>query len=383
MSSSLGFFTLAQKKGIEEECEAIGQLKHILTKEYKALKNETAHEIVRNKFYRLEDPESSFAEVLHVFAKDNTVTSRDIVNALHSGSILIPQMEQTNDTANDSGATKLPRNWQIRFLYHQLKDFFQHEHSSACSSCLKALRLMQMRTPDEEARYFAASDRAFQHWKLKGTEPLQHPDVLRDAKKEEISTSNEAVSPKGCTGVSLLEVLDSFLTPTPISEEKKAEPKPESVTELDDDDDKSVWSVDSIVETVDELLTPVPEASDRFEHGILLFTDVDNSTHHFQPNFLPPYGGKRKIILDIIQTRTGKPKAIRKLTKAKSTLPGVIRCDHTSVQYSSEEDSSLKPQSKQSSGSKGTTSSSRSGKLRSKFTKLFQPKTVEATLDEK
>ena len=61
-----------------------------------------------------------------------------------------------------------------------------------------------------------------------------------------------------------------------------------------------------------------------FNSGIWLFTDRDNITHFFEPNFLPPYTGeKRKLILDVLKeewderTLSWKPCGEGSMTKAK------------------------------------------------------------------
>jgi hypothetical protein len=403
--SSLGFFTLAHKGGsVGDENgptggETAAVLKDVLAKEYSAMTTMvTEDELMQKTYYQLQTPERSYAEVLHVLAiLDNTnmpsIASLDIVAALHSGSILIPQIHyfEGGDKKEKGSSTtdaSLPKNWQLLFVYQQLAEFFQNHQATGCACCLKALRRLQMRSPEEEDRYFSASDRAFQHWKLKGNEPLQHPDHRSRCSKEEEKDEQEQVASKstqvpestnGCSSVtSIFDVLDHFLTPAPTcSQGNSIMPK---VDPVEDDED----SVEALVESV--VGTPVPEPSDTFVNGMLLFTDCHNATHHFQPNFLPPYcANKRQIIRDVIFTSSSstasKIKAIPNLEAPPKTLPAVIQCGHKQPSYSSTEEESFSSKKHSSSSSAGSKSvnntnsgkSAYSGKrsLRKKLSKLF------------
>lgn len=69
------------------------------------------------------------------------------------------------------------------------------------------------------------------------------------------------------------------------------------------------------------------ETSEECHSGIWLFTDRENITHFFAPNFLPPYNTplKRKIIMDVLKeewdekTLSWKPCGEGSMTKKKPT----------------------------------------------------------------
>jgi hypothetical protein len=54
---------------------------------------------------------------------------------------------------------------------------------------------------------------------------------------------------------------------------------------------------------VESKVTAEGVAPESYHSGIWLFTDRDNITHFFAPNFLPPYDtpDKRKIIMDVVR----------------------------------------------------------------------------------
>jgi hypothetical protein len=475
-AAPLGFFTLAQKKDASSSSsirndksdgkskrkeltwESAVKLAHVLRHEYSSMSTNHGKQVATTlkTCYRLQSPDQGVASILHVMvavAKKNKdrppISSSDIVAALHSGRILIPQIQdkdvggagQNKKTNKEESSTSssLPDNWQLLFIYQQLIDYFHHEDhqvgNAACQSCIKALQLVQMLSPDEEAHYFAATDRAFRHWQLKGNEPLQQPSEatqdkkkkLRKSKKSKKQQAEDAVdsTASGCSGISFIEVIDELLTPTPyktVAAKPKQQPQqtqpPANETDgddkndndnddEDDDDDASAWSVESFIDSIDELITPVPDPSDKFEHGMILFTDGNNNTHHFQPNFLPPYGygAKRQIILDVICTNQQgrKIKAVRPLTVPKSSTrkngnkqpPTMIQCNnqrpppqHTTRQhsYSSEDnDDNTKQKEEQIAtaaavtndpGANNNSNRDQGRLLRQKFTKLFQKRTA-------
>jgi hypothetical protein len=472
-AAPLGFFTLTQKKDASSSSirndkndgktkrkeltwESAVKLAHVLRHEYSSMSTNHGKQVATTlkKSYRLQSPDQGVASILHVMvavAKKNKdrppISSSDIVAALHSGRILIPQIQdkdgggagQNKKTSKEESSTpsSLPDNWQLLFIYQQLIDYFHHEDhqvgNAACQSCIKALQLVQMLSPEEEAHYFAATDRAFRHWQLKGNEPLeQHNEAPKDKNKKKLRKSKKSKNlqtddavdstASGCSSVSFIEIIDELLTPTPNKsvaakpkqKQQQTQPKANETNGDDndddnadeDDDDASAWSVESFIDSIDELITPVPDPSDKFEHGMILFTDGNNNTHHFQPNFLPPYGygAKRQIILDVICTNQDgrKIKAVRPLTVPKSSTrskngtkqpPTMIQCDNqperhppkqtTTRQhsYSSEDDDSKQKQEQSAAAVTSDPSANNNSNrdLRQKFTKLFQKRTASDT----
>jgi hypothetical protein len=81
------------------------------------------------------------------------------------------------------------------------------------------------------------------------------------------------------------------------------------------------------VETTKDLVAVAPKDC---HSGIWLFTDRENITHFFKPNFLPPYDTpeKKKIILDLLReewdekTLSWKSCGQGSMTKNKTTTAG-------------------------------------------------------------
>lgn len=222
--------------------------------------------------YKLAAKDSAHVELLRIGTYRNDwggVPLEDILQLL--GDIWIPQMEvlPTAVVANpdvppeleirfdmqaapdDTNATlsSLPINWQLRFVHNQLfrrLDFPSRFCPGAFHSTI--VRKAEFRSDRHRSDYFQKCQAAIQHWRKEGPKPLN--TVQRSLTGTAVVNNN----------------VDN---------------------NNDDDDDNNNDNNDS-----------------RYFHsGIWLFTDRENISHFFKPNFLPPYDtpDKRKIILDMLQ----------------------------------------------------------------------------------
>lgn len=204
--------------------------------------------------YKLAAKDSSHVEIMRIgtYRPDwGGISEEDIVSALNSGKILIPQMEvvPTAVVANpdtppeleirfdmdppipdfDDLSTPLPDNWCIRFVHNQLFKYFEFP-SRFCPGPFHStiLRKADFRSNAHKEAYFAKCDAAIKKWRLGGPKPLNNGG----------------------------------------------------------------WDVDG---------KPLEETSE-YNSGLWLFLDRKNITHFFKPNFLPPYDTreKRELILDFL-----------------------------------------------------------------------------------
>lgn len=205
--------------------------------------------------YKLAAKDSSHVEIMRIGTyrpEWGGVAEKDIIDAIESGKILIPQIEvlPTAVVANpdtppeleirfdmepsvpnfDDPDAPLPINWSLRFIHNQLFKHFEFP-SRFCPGAFHStiLRKAEFRSPEHRAKYFEKCDKAIQEWRKEGPKPLN----------------------------------------------------------------EGAWDVDG-----GRLENP-----GEYTSGIWLFVDRENITHYFKPNFLPPYDTpeKRKIILDFLR----------------------------------------------------------------------------------
>lgn len=251
--------------------------------------------------YKLAAKDSSHVEIIRIgtYREDwGGVPQEEIIKVMSSGEILIPQIEvlPTAVVANPDkppeleirfdmepeipnfhdDSAPLPLNWQLRFLHNQLFKRFIFP-SRFCPGAFHStiLRKAEFRSEEHKNQYFAKCDAAIASWREKGPQPLN--TVARDIEgKPVIATATEPTTEAG-----------------------------EGVQE--------------------ESAVKAEEASGSYHSGIWLFTDRDNITHFFAPNFLPPYDtpSKRKIILDVLReewdekTLSWKPCGEGSMTKSR------------------------------------------------------------------
>lgn len=258
--------------------------------------------------YKLTAPDSAHVEILRIgtYRPDWGGLSKDaVINALVGGEILIPQIEvlptsvvanadhppelevrfdmepdkllpqhdpdfalaeqlqQQQDNDNESaaaveGATgttaidlpPLPINWQLRFLHNQL--FMRFAYASRfCPGPFHStiVRKAEFRSEPHRKAYLAKCQKAIADWQLQfdgKPQPLEW-DSARDT---------EGIMRVPCHGPRALNL-----------------------------------------ETKTSLI-----ADERYQSGLYLFRDRNTITHHFLPNFLPPYDTveKRRIIWSVL-----------------------------------------------------------------------------------
>jgi len=209
------------------------------------------------KSYKLPAKDSAHVEIMRIGTyrpEWGGVSQDDIIRAMNSGRILIPQIEvvPTAVVANpdappeleirfdmdpsipdfDDMDAPLPVNWQLRFIHNQLFKFFQFP-SRFCPGPFHStiLRKAEFRSRAHKEEYFQMCDEVVANW-------------------------------------------------------RKQEPKPLN---------NGAWDVNG-----EPLQFPNEEGNNS---GIYLFTDRTNPTHYFKPNFFPPYDSpeKRGIIFNYLQ----------------------------------------------------------------------------------
>ena len=206
------------------------------------------------KSYKLAAKDSSHVEIMRIGTFNpewGGIKPGDIIEAIQSGKILIPQIEvlptavvangdkppeleirfdmEPPILSNDPKAP-LPINWSLRFIHNQLFKHFEFP-SRFCPGAFHStiVRKAEFRSPEHRAKYFAKSIEAIKKWKQEGPKPLNEEE--RDQTGNVVKTSKS-----------------------------------------------------------------------QYNSGLWLFTDRENITYFFPPNFLPPYDTpeKRKVIEEFL-----------------------------------------------------------------------------------
>lgn len=209
--------------------------------------------------YKLAAKDSAHVEIMRIGTFNpewGGLKKEDIIQAIQSGSILIPQIEvlPTAVVANPDKPPELeirfdmvpkvpnledlnaplPVNWQLRFIHNQLFKHFEFP-SRFCPGAFHStiVRKAEFRSKEHRLQYFAKCAAAVQKWKEEGPKPL-NTDAL-DEKGQPLKQSSD-------------------------------------------------------------------EGEAQYNSGLWLFTDRENIDHYFAPNFLPPYDTpeKKKIILSFL-----------------------------------------------------------------------------------
>jgi len=204
------------------------------------------------KSYKLPAKDSSHVEIMRIgtYRKDwGGIPQQDIIDAIESGKILIPQINvlPTAVIANPDTPPELeirfdmdppyanfknpeeplPVNWALRFIHNQLFKHFEFP-SRFCPGAFHStiVRKAEFRSSEHRDAYFKKCDTAIKKWQESGSKPLNEEGVGVDGKP------------------------------------------------LEDRNDNGYYS------------------------GLWLFTDRGNISHYFKPNFFPPYNTpeKRKVI---------------------------------------------------------------------------------------
>jgi hypothetical protein len=218
--------------------------------------------------FKLPAQDSAHVEVMRIGTYEPTwggVYADHIIATLQEGKILIPEITvvPTGVVANgdqppeleirfdmvptlpnfDDPHAGLPVNWQLRFIQNQLFKLFQFpSRFNPGSFHSTILRKAEFRSPDAREAYFRKCQGVVDEWMDRGHQPLAPVEI------------------------------------------------------------------DHTIEVI--RCAPVGEAAgaangmaDYYRSGLWLFTDRKTITHHFLPNFLPPYDtpAKRRIILQVLK----------------------------------------------------------------------------------
>ncbi|KAL7574546.1 hypothetical protein ACA910_015900 [Epithemia clementina (nom. ined.)] len=243
--------------------------------------------------YKLASKDSAHVEIMRIgtYCEEwGGLPQELIVESLRNGDILIPEITvvPTAVVANgdhppeleirfdmvpavpnfhdDTLSAPLPLNWQLRFLQNQLFHKFQFASRftpGAFHSTI--LRKAEFRSEQARAAYFAKCRNICEQWMERGTQPL--------------APTRNGVS-------SNIEVVRCV----------RREPKAATTTTLTEIDETKESRLDGSPD--DDL-----DLQDYYRSGLWLFTDRNNITHQFLPNFLPPYDTpiKKKLILEVLK----------------------------------------------------------------------------------
>mmetsp|Transcript_21982 Transcript_21982/g.32468 ORF Transcript_21982/g.32468 Transcript_21982/m.32468 type:complete len:380 (+) Transcript_21982:64-1203(+) len=268
--------------------------------------------------YKLAAKDSAHVELLRIgtYRKEwGGVPLEEILEVMQSGEILIPQIEvlPTAVVANpdtppeleirfdmepehpdfDNEEAPLPLNWQLRFLHNQL--FRRVEFPSRfCPGAFHStiLRKAEFRSEEHRVKYFEKCEAAIKAWREKGAQPLN-------------------TFPRDVDG-NILQLNDNF-------------PEVEQLTSADAEEEQEKDDAAKKDFVIDEA---------SCHSGIWLFTDRQNISHFFKPNFFPPYGPeKRKIIMDVLSQEWDehqlqwKPCGMGSMTKNKKVMPKPMKLD--------------------------------------------------------
>lgn len=237
--------------------------------------------------YKLPALDSAHVEIMRIgtfHPNWGGIRKQDILLAFLSGRILIPEITvvptavvanrdtppeleirfdmapSLNNRPTKNGLPELPVNWQLQFLHNQLFRYFEFP-SRFCPGAFHCtiLRKTEFRSPQAKSLYFAKCRTVIQQWRKAGPKPL--------------------IIPPGNGGIG--DTIDR------------------------------VWSSGAVHED---------DKNNAYSSGLWLFTDRNTPTHHFEPNFLPPYDTKekRQIILNVLSEQWDEGEGV---WKAAPPLP--------------------------------------------------------------
>ncbi|CAJ1967827.1 unnamed protein product [Cylindrotheca closterium] len=249
--------------------------------------------------YKLKAKDSGHVEIIRLGTyepKWGGIALQDVLDVMTNGTILIPQIEvlptavmanpdqppelevrfdmeppyaPTPKTIDDEG---LPINWQLRFLHNQLFKAMEFP-SRFCPGPFHStiLRKAEFRSPKHEKAYFEECEQVLQEWRIEGPKPLN-------------------TVPRTLTGEVVIEKEEEEAV-------KKEEEVPAKEEEEKEGEEKEEGDTTTTTTTTAAVAPPAGNHS-----GVWLFTDRQNISHFFAPNFLPPYNTpeKKKIICDVL-----------------------------------------------------------------------------------
>uniref|UniRef100_A0A6S8KGF1 Uncharacterized protein n=1 Tax=Amphora coffeiformis TaxID=265554 RepID=A0A6S8KGF1_9STRA len=218
--------------------------------------------------YKLAAKDSAHVEIMRIGTYEPAwggMYQKDIVQMLEEGKILIPEITvvPTAVVANpdtppeleirfdmvpppnfNDPMAPLPANWQLRFIQNQLFKMMQFpSRFNPGSFHSTILRKAEFRSPEAKKAYFTKCQKVIDEWMDRGHQPIAPAKI------------DPSIKVIKC---------------------KRASNEQDSSAEY---------------------------LSEYYRSGIWLFTDRNTITHHFLPNFLPPYDtpAKRKIILAVLK----------------------------------------------------------------------------------
>jgi hypothetical protein len=301
--------------------------------------------------YKLAAKDSAHVEIMRIGTYQpewGGLTVESIVQALQEGAIFIPEIQvlPTAVVANPDTPPELeirfdlqdpavpvyadildinkplPINWQLRFLHNQLFHHFEFP-SRFCPGAFHStiLRKAEFRSSVDRTAYFHKCAAAVAVWKAAlGPQSLVVPNDS-DNNKE---TAMKNITQVRCSKETLLSNTSSTKDEAiPISKDDKANAekavkdtnhallsKVRDISKEDsapDDEDRDEMDMEDVTDDskIDSKIIESSEAtySGDFKSGLWLFTDRENITHQFLPNFLPPYDTpqKRELIWSFLK----------------------------------------------------------------------------------
>lgn len=281
--------------------------------------------------YKLAAKDSAHVEIMRIGTYKpewGGLTVESIVQALQDGAIFIPEIQvlPTAVVANSDTPPELeirfdmqdpavpvcadilnpdkplPINWQLRFLHNQLFQHFEFP-SRFCPGAFHStiLRKAEFRSSADRKAYFDKCATAVTIWRATvGPQSLVVPEDIKEASVKNILQVR-------CTKTSLLSN-----NSTNDNDDKGAKDTNHALLaglSMEDDNDNDNNNDDEMdidmkkIKDESKLENGEPTYSDDCQSGIWLFTDRENISHQFLPNFLPPYDTpqKRELIWSFLK----------------------------------------------------------------------------------
>jgi hypothetical protein len=284
--------------------------------------------------YKLAAKDSAHVEIMRIGTYEKKwggLSVESIVQALQDGAIFIPEIQvlPTAVVANPDTPPELeirfdmqdpavpvyadilnihkplPINWELRFLHNQLFHHFEFP-SRFCPGAFHStiLRKAEFRSSADSKAYFDKCAAAVAEWKATvGPQSLFVPD---DDKKE---SAMKNITQVRCAKETLLSNTNSSTKENAAKDVKDTNhallSEISDVSKEDNPDDENDKD-DSQMDSGEHEAT----YSEDCQSGLWLFTDRENISHQFLPNFLPPYDTpqKRELIWSFLKDEWNEEK---------------------------------------------------------------------------
>jgi hypothetical protein len=279
--------------------------------------------------YKLAAKDSAHVEIMRIGTYKpewGGLSVESIVQALQDGAIFIPEIQvlPTAVVANPDtppeleirfdmqdpvipvyadilNITKpLPINWELRFLHNQLFRHFEFP-SRFCPGAFHStiLRKAEFRSPAARTAYFDMCATAVAEWKATvGPQSLVVPESGKKA------SAMKNITQVRCAKETLLSNTSST------KEDAEKDVKDTNHALLSKISDISKENYKDYDKDDSKMDGSEPTYSENCQSGIWLFTDRENITHQFLPNFLPPYDTlqKREVIWSFLKDEWNEEK---------------------------------------------------------------------------